>query len=249
MMRSVVPLGFAHLLGNAVVLWLGYYWLGIGEARAAMLAWSAFVALLVLILLCAIHGTAFAFFSEADKRRVVPAAKTALRNLMPLACAAIGVIIIYSLLALVGDYTSKPALKVASFLTLKLRTPVRPASVMSVFGLTLLLVRWVVLPVLFVPLLGSISTHGWRGFRSLGTHVPKWLYWIEAPVLVVLAVWVPFKLLGWVPQLKSFGLEVTSFTLRAAVAYLLFVAALLALAFATSAGKPRFTQSRTAISP
>jgi hypothetical protein len=63
------------------------------------------------------------------------------------------------------------------------------------------------------------------------------------------AIWAPLKVLGWTPRSQSFALEAVSFLLRATLAYLLFGAAWLVLAFATSAGKPRFTQSSTAVSP
>src|SRR5580704_6744908 len=109
--------------------------------------------------------------------------------------------------------------------------------------------RWVVLPVVLLPMLSAISTRGWPGFKAAGAGARKWWYWFTAPLLLLGAAWVPLKLLGWTPHSEKFALEMTSFVLRAALAYLLFGAAWLALAFATSAGKPRLTQSSTAVSP
>ena len=48
-----------HLAGNALLLWLGYYWLGLGESRAATLAWSAAIALVIVAGACWLHGAAF----------------------------------------------------------------------------------------------------------------------------------------------------------------------------------------------
>ena len=62
-MRSLVPLAAAHVVGNALLLWLGYYWLGLGESRASTLAWSALVALFLVTLECFLHGSTFAWFS------------------------------------------------------------------------------------------------------------------------------------------------------------------------------------------
>ena len=73
-------------------------------------------------------------------------------------------------------------------------------------------------------------------------------YWIEVPLLLLTAL-IPLKLLGWVPHVNSFGMETASFVLRAAFAYLLWGAAWLVLAFVTSGGSPRFTQSSTVVSP
>ena len=80
----------------------------------------------------------------------------------------------------------------------------------------------------------------WRGFNARGLVVP---------LFVILGVWVPLRLLGWVPHVSSFAMEMTSFVLRAAVAYLLFVVAGLRLGHLMSAGIPRVTQSKTASLP
>jgi hypothetical protein len=247
-MHAVRGLTISHVLANIVVLWLGYYWLGIGETRVATLAWSALVAVIVAGLGCWTYGVSFAFFQTKDGR-VAAAWKSALRNLLPLAAAAIGIAVIYSLLSLWNDYSAHPSAQVASYLTLKLRKPVRPSSVLRVFRIVLGLIRWMALPVLLLPMLSAISSQGWSGFRGLGALARKWLYWIEAPILLLCAVWAPLEILGWIPHVHSFRLEAASFAVRAFVAYLLFVAAWLVLAFVTSGGTPRFTQSKTVVSP
>jgi hypothetical protein len=126
---------------------------------------------------------------------------------------------------------------------------VTPASVSRIFEAAVWVIRWVVLPVVLLPMLSAISTRGWLGFKSISAGARKWWYWFAAPVLLLGAAWVPLKLLGWTPRAGNFAFEVVSFLLRATFAYLLFGAAWLALAFATSAGKPRLTHSSTAVSP
>jgi hypothetical protein len=246
-MSALRRLALAHLLANAVLLGCGYYWLGIGESRTTALAWSALIAILLIALACSTYGATFAFFAE--RRQVRLAWKIAIRNLLPLSAAAAAIAVAYWLLALLEDYSSDPAFTIASFLTLKLRKPVTPASVLRVFDDVLWLIRWVVLPVVLLPMLAAISTRGWQGFEMIGAGARKWWYWFAAPLLLLGAAWAPLKLLGWKPRFESFALEMVSFLLRATFAYLLFGAAWLALAFATSAGKPRFTQSSTTVSP
>ncbi len=248
-MRPVRALALIHVLANIVVLWLGYYWLGIGETRAATLAWSALIALIVALLGCWTYGASFAFFGVQDNQRVSAAWKAALRNLLPLAAAGAGIIVIYYLLSLWNGYSSHPAAQVASYLTLKLRKPVRPSSVLRVFRIGLGLIRWMALPVLLLPMLSAISSQGWRGFRGIGALARKRLYWIEAPLLLLCAVWAPLEILSWIPHVHSFRMEAASFAVRAFAAYLLFVVAWLVLAFVTSGGTPRFTQSKTVDSP
>lgn len=248
-MGSLQLMTLLHLVANALLLWLGYYWLGVGESRASMLAWSACVAVLIVGLGCWAYGAALVYFQEQEKRRTITAWRTALRNLLPLAIAAIMVGMIYWLLARWADYSTKPAFQIASYLTLKFRTPVRPTSVAGVFNVLLWVVRWGVLPALLLPMVSVIAARGWGGFRAIGAHAHRWLYWIEVPLLLLSTLWIPLKLLGWVPHVNGFSMETVSFTLRATFAYLLFGASWLVLAFITSGGKPRFTQSSTVASP
>jgi hypothetical protein len=248
-MRSLGLLALIHLCVNACLLWLGYYWLGVGESRASMLAWSACVALVIIALGCWDYGAAFAYFRAEDHRRLSFASSSALRNLFPIAVAAVVIAVVYALLTRWAVYSSQPAFQIASYLTLRFRKPVRPSAVLHIFNVILWMVRWVVLPVLLAPMISTIATSGWSGFRSIGSLAKRWLYWIEAPPLTLCLAWVPLKLLRWVPHMSGFRMETLSFVLRAGVAYLLFVGAGLLLAFVTSGGRPRFTQSSTAVSP
>jgi hypothetical protein len=225
-------------VGNALLLWLGYYWLGLGETRAATLAWSALVALLLLSLECWLQGATFAYFSGT---RRLP-----LRRLPPLVAAAIVLLAVYWALAQWSDYSSQPAFKIASYLTMTFRKPVKPATVLKVFRFVLWLVRWMAVPVLALPAAAGIATRGWRGARL---HSRKWWYWVATPVLLTCALWLPLKLMGWTPQAGSFGMQMFSFVARLLIAYLLFVGAWLVLAFLTSGGSPRATQSSTVASP
>jgi len=232
MMRSLAPLAAVHLVGNAMLLWLGYYWLGLGETRAATLSWSALVALLLLTLECWLHGTTFAYFSGVHR---LP-----LRRLPPLVAAVIVLLAVYWALARWSDYSSQPAFKIASYLTMTFRKPVKPAIVLSVLNFVLWLVRWMVVPVLALPILCGIATR----HRSR-----KWWYWIATPVLLVCALLLPLRLMGWRPYNGGFAMEMFSFVVRLLIAYLLFVGAWLVLEFLTSGGSPRATQSSTVASP
>jgi hypothetical protein len=246
-MRPVARLTLFHLLANALLLWLGYYWLGVGEGRMTALLWSFAVALAIIAFTGWTYGATFVFFSEANQeRRVVPAYRTALRHLAPLTLALLATLAVYYGLARWAGYSLNPASTLASYLTLKLRKPVSPQAVLRVFNGVLWVVRWVIVPVLLIPLLANIASRGWAGWRAFGS---RWFYWIAAPVALLCAMWIPLRLLGWVPHVGSFGAEMASFVVRAVLAYLLFIAGWLVLAFAISAGKPRFTQPSTAVSP
>lgn len=246
-MRPLRNLFLLALCGNAVLLWLGYYWLGLGEARISTLVWSLLVAIVSCGLALELHGATFAYFQQRKDVQVRAALRTAWRHLPAvLAVALLAGAIYYGLVAWNG-YSSTPAFRIASYLTLKLRKPIKPSAVLQVFHVALWLVWWVVAPAILLPAISSIAGGGWRGFARLKPRGGR--HWILLPVLLLLALWAPWKLIGWTPRPTSFALQMASFVMRFGLAYLLFVAAWLSLAFVASGGTPRFSQSKTAASP
>ena len=247
MTRGSRILAAIHVLGNAILLWLGYYWLGIAESRTATLAWSFVVVLLLVCLATWLHGATFVWW-RGKSPGLADAFRVTLRHLVPLLVAAIGALAIYSLLGRWADYSSTPAFKIASYLTLRFRHPVKPATVLRIFNDVLWAVRWVVVPVFLLPAIGGVASFGWRGFRELARRAGDRRYWLLAPALLVCAFWIPLQLMGWVPHVGGFTLEMVSFVIRLVVAYLFFVASWLLLAFFTAGGRPLFSHSKTAAS-
>ena len=230
-----------QLVGNAAALLLGYYWLSIGEARAGLLLWSATVALFTAALFLWIHaaGLSYGLSSDAPYR-------AALRRLPALLAAAIVILLLYVALGKLQDACADPSFRFASWLTLKLRKPVKPAAVLSIVVGIFWLIRWIVLPIVFLPLIRDAAT-----WRSLTWRRPPGLrgcvHWTQrllTPPLLLAALWLPFRILHWRPLMSNFPLEMTSFIIRAALAYLLFTGGLLALE-----GMPLFTQRNKAASP
>ena len=215
-----------HLVANALLLWLGYEWLGVGESTRPRLLFSALDALAILALACWFHGATLVYFrAGGPEPKINGAFRTALRHLPALLVAAILVLALYGLLAGAAAASGQPAFRLASWLTLKLRTPVKPATVARIFLGGFWIVRWAVLPVALLPMASGIAARGWHGFGEF-TWRGGWRYWLEVPLLLVAGFLLPFVLLGWVPTVNGFTLEVVSFSLRMLAAYLLFVSAL-----------------------
>jgi len=236
--REVMIRLFAtHAVGNALVLGLAYYWLGIGESSAATLAWSAALAVVILSMACCLHGGTLVFFRADQPRSLSAAFRTVSRHMAPLLAAVILIAAVYWLLAQWAAYSATPALRIASWCTLKLRQPIKPATVLHAFDLVLALVRWMVVPVFVLPMFSGIAARGWRGAAEFGRHRRSRFYWFAAPLLLLCALALPGQLIAWVPRVGSFTLEMLSFTARVAVSYLLFIAAWTFLASLTSGGK------------
>jgi len=219
-MRTLVAI---HLLGDALLLWLGYYWLGLGETSAATLVWSVFIASLLLSLTSVLHA------ATLRRGAGTPACRDGTRAVATSAArlflTAITLLIVYFLLAQWAAYSVQPAFKIASWLTLTFRKPTKPSTIQTIFNAALWLIRWMLVPVIAL----SLST------KSKHLRNPR--YWMAVPILLLCAIWLPLKLLAWVPHAGAFTLQMASFTLRALIAYLLFVAGTLALDFLTQSIK------------
>ena len=229
-------LAAVQLVGNALILYLGYYWLGVGEARAGLLFWSFAVALVTACLFLWLHGAGLLH----GRNPYSPYFRDALLRLPVFLGIALVTLLIYVFAAKLQEWCGSPAFRFASWLTLKLRKPVKPATALNVVASIFWLLRWVVLPIVLAPWIVRFAARGRPGS-------PATLAWKERaliPILLLAALWLPLRVLAWHPVMTNFALEMTSFVVRALVAYLLFVAGLMALE-----GMPLFTQRKSAGSP
>src|ERR1035438_1589371 len=184
MRREVMRLFAIHVAGNAVVLGVAYYWLGLGDSHAATLAWSAALALIILCLACCLHGGTLVFFRAGESRSLSVAFRTTLRQMAPFLAAVVLIAAVYWLLAQWAAYSSTPALRIGSWCSLKLRKPIKPATVLRDFSFVLALVRRMVIPVFVLPMSSGIAARGWRGFGEFGRLRRSRLYWMAAPLLL-----------------------------------------------------------------
>jgi hypothetical protein len=245
MRNGLWKVGLLQAIGNAALLWLGYVWLGLGEANARTLSLSVVSMLVFVAGVVLLHGTSLAYFRQPRNslgRTLLGVA----RRLTPLMVVAIVSAALYLGLWL---WDPKPlVLWVASALTLITQSPIRPAWILRVFETAVMLLRWWVLPMVLVPLMSGIAVHGWRGWREYRGQLRNWRYWLIVPAALCVGAWLPLWLASWTPVRGTFSTEMTSFGIRYAVAYLLFIGAGLALAFATSRGSPELSQESTTAS-
>ncbi|MEO5923505.1 MAG: hypothetical protein ABIR70_06735 [Bryobacteraceae bacterium] len=246
MRRPLVWLFLLHLVGNAVLLGLGYSWLGIGESTNANLALSVGLLLVLLSGTVWLHGSSLAYFRDPQPGTRV-ALMASLRRLLPLFAVGLLAVAVYFALEVWQPLNESRATDVASYFTLKLQKPIRPATVQGVFDVLWWVIRWMLLPALLLPLASGVAAAGWSGFREW--RWKGWSFWLLTPALLVCAVWVPLQLIVWKPWMGSFGQEAASVVARFGAAYLLFVVACLLLAFVTSRGRSSLSQPSTVVSP
>ncbi len=248
-MRSSTRLLYLlHLVGNALALWIGYLWLSVPESDTTHLLGSALMAVLCVCFMLCLHGSAFVFFRQAPRPSLVQTAKVVMRHIPALIVLAFVVVLAYVEMQRVHDVLGAPAFKLASYLTMTFRKPVPPDRILAFFFGLIWLLRWFVLPAIFVPVASAAAVSGFRGFRQM-VRKPKVTTSFIIFGLVLAAIWLPGKLLAWVPPTPNFSMEVVSFVLRSSAAYLLFAGSLLLLERTTASGIPDLSQRSTSTVP
>jgi hypothetical protein len=207
-----------QLIGNALVLWLGFMWLGIGDSRAGQLAETVSFGLLIAAPWLWLQNATFAYFADREAG-IAAAFRKGLRTLGTFAGIVIVFVLVVWALGLLAGPLARAGQSTASWLTFHLRKPVKPVWFVRGYLALLWGVRWIVVPVIFLPLLA--------GYRKLAGRV----FWLEYLIALVLGFWVPSLLMSWVPHLTGSVAQVTSFVLRFGVAYLLMLTSWIAISF------------------
>jgi hypothetical protein len=215
MMPATRVLWVVHLVGNLALAGLFWLWLGIPDARTWQLGLTAILGLVIIGGLLWLHGSTFRYFGESASA-LAPVFRESLRRL-PL-------------------FAIWTAVFVLSIVLLQRWQPASGAGVTVHW-----LLAWIVMPAVLLP--GAAAAMG-RGRGALDVYrSPK--YWIWAALLMVVGVYLPWRLVLWTPGLKGFSAEAASFAVRWTFGYLAAVTAWLMLAYVSSGGIPRFTQLKT----
>ena len=86
---------------------------------------------------------------------------------------------------------------------------------------------WIIPAILLIPPAAQLAAGGFRGLARMTWSAR---YFPDAAILAVAGAYLPYKLIGWHPQLHGLALQTTSLAARLAIAYLLAVIAWLILA-------------------
>lgn len=238
----MIRLCLLHFFGNALLLWLGYAWLGVGEADNVHVLGSFFIVLVLIAGAAWLHGAGFAYFGGL---RFTRALGRALRNLLPILSVCLAGILVYAGLIWTASHYGGTAYNVASYSTMHLRRPVPPTAIEKAFHWCVLLLEWVIVPVVLFPLASAVAMHGWKGWRLANLHKSRRiLYWVEICLLLLCAFVVPFRLFFWVPGIQSFSGQMLSFLARNVLGYVLFVSSLLAIEFFSAVKQPHARSAR-----
>lgn len=229
-----------HLIANAALLVVIYQWLRIPDRTVLHLLASGVSALGIVVVALWLHGGTLAHFRDAHAQQSQKLAATfrAQAGRLPAFAvwAAVFVVLVVLVLQLHG-YREQAANWTSSWLTLRLRRPVTPAAMSSVFWWAITLMAGAVVPVLLLPWGLLTARYGFQGFawsnlKASCRTARRLRYWLSYGVFFVAGVVIPYQLAWWIPGVEGFYLETASLIVRLGVAYVIAVTCWMLLASA-----------------
>ncbi len=230
---GVAKIWLLNLIGNAVLLGAVYSWLLMPDAHGWQVAVSALDGALVIFFGLWLRTGTFAYFRVAefrDNATVWRAFRHALRHLVALAVWAVCLAAIAWFLISLRRYTPQFGVwfwqKSPSFLRFG-----TPKEVFHTADWVLWFVLWVLVPAVWLPIATTVAAAGFRlkrMARSLRV-LRRPAYWLWFCALMLVGVYVPYRLVWWIPDLSDLREQAWSMGLRFFVAYVILISAWIAL--------------------
>ena len=227
---GVMKLWLLNLVANAAALAAWYYWLLIPDAHGWQVAASLLLAIVIGVLIVWLRAGTLAYFRVSQLRNqpeILPAFRRGLRHIIPLAIwAGIGAATIWLILS-AGNYTPQFAVWIRQ----KANAGPAPRNVLSATDWLLFGLLWVILPAIWVPIATTIAATG-LNLQRIGQSLRvlrRPLYWLWLCLILAFGIYIPYKLVTWVPELDSLAKQAWSMGLRFTLAYLIGVTAFILL--------------------
>jgi hypothetical protein len=229
---GVVRLWLLNIVGNAAALAAWYFWLLVPDAHGWQVAGSLLAAVCIIVLVVWLRAGTFAYFRLAEFRNngaLWHAFRQSLRHIVALAVWAL--VLAAALWFLISLRTYPPQLGV--WLWQKLPAWLRFASPHQITrGADWLL--WflilVIVPAVWLPVATTVAATGFgKGLARSWRVLKRAMYWGWFCVLIFVGVYIPYKLIWWIPTVDNLRKQAWSMGLRFLAAYVIVITALIAL--------------------
>ncbi len=216
---------------NLALFGLFTLWLLLPVANIWYIGLNFIVALLISVFTLVLHGGTLNYFSSRTPDNSITLLKTfrkTARNLPAIFIAAAILGLAWYLAGTLDRYEDSFPNYLRSNSPLFIRKVTPLSTYQTLVNAGLFTLQWVLAPGLFIPLLASTSSNGFRGlaargFASWKSCVAKVVYWAAIAAAVVLGVYATGKIMDWTPDFRTstFRHETASLIWRGVVSYLL----------------------------
>jgi hypothetical protein len=225
---GVARLWLLNFVANAAALAAWYLWLLIPDAHGWEVATSLLLAACVIVLVVWLRAGTLAYFRLAEFRdhgRVRRAFRHAVRHMVSLALWFAMFLVLAWILWKLETYTPQ----VGVWIRQKLNSGPPPRNVTRDLN-WLLMFMALVMVALWLPIASTITVAGFgrRAIRSLRV-LKRAMYWVWLCLLIFLGVYLPYKLVWWVPNGDDLRKQAWSMGLRFSAAYVVLITAWIGL--------------------
>jgi hypothetical protein len=226
---GIGKLWLLNFFGNAAALAAWYFWLLVPDAHGWQVAGSLVAAVCVIVLVVWLRAGTFAYFRLAEFREsgeVWRAFRHSLRHIVPL---AIWAALLAALLWFFWDlrtYTPQAGVWIRQ----KLNAGPPPRNVTRDLNWLIVLIVFVLIPAIWLPAGTTIAVSGFaKGVARSWRVLKRPMYWVWFCVLVFVGVYIPYKLVWWIPNLDTLRKQAWTMGLRFFAAYVILITAWIAL--------------------
>jgi len=217
-----------QLLVNPALFVAAALWLNIPESHL----WQLVLTLIMLVVIVAgwawLQAGTLRYFADLEEYEHLlgSAFSGALQAIIPFLLWA-GVLA--ALMFGVGDLgaaTPRTATYIRSMMPVGMRNHISESQLDWTFAVLTWVAFWIVIPAIMLPLGREIAGHAWQGIDYEGRHqwsltIRNGWYWLWIVVLALPGVFLPQRLIAWLPHATSVTGETVSLVVRFAVAWLL----------------------------
>ncbi len=231
---GVMKLWLLNLVANAALLAVAYFWLTIPDARGWQVAVTAMLAVGVIASVLWLRAGTLAWFRVAEFRKeasVWRAYRHSLRYVPALAFWVFMFLVVAWMLWGLRDYVPQFAVWIRQ--TLNGGPP--PRNIMRDLNWLVLVVVGFVMPGLWLPIATTVAASGVHP-EHLARSRRVWkrpLYWLCFCLLLGFSVYIPYRLVWWIPDLQTIRQQAWSMGARLVIAYLIGVTGFIAVVWMT----------------
>jgi len=232
---GVMKLWLLNLVANAVVLVIWYFWLLIPDAHGWQVAGSALIALMVVVSVLWLRAGTLAWFRVGEFRSQVGVWRAYRHSSRHVLALGIWVLVFVAIAwTLWGIYGYVP--QFAVWFRQKPGAGPSPRNTMRFVNWLLLLIGVLVMPALWLPMATTISTVGFKAEHIiLSRRVWKRAtYWLWFCILLGASVYIPYKLIWWIPDLQTLRQQAWSVVGRFLLAYIIGMTGFIAVVWMTA---------------
>jgi len=214
-----------QFLLNAFLLLAFWLWLSVPETHAWEVALSFVLAALIVWMEFWLQSATLAHFQEPPATTLRDSFRRSGSRVLP-----------FAVWIIVGAALCRLALRAESnsgqlggwlrhAMPAFLRSHISPYHAASALGVVLGVIGWIVIPVLWLPVAARISHKSSADAQpSVDSRaIPRWKWCLSYLVLFTIGVYVPYKLVNWIPEATGLRRQAMSMGLRFAAAYGLMI--------------------------